>query len=408
MTTIRCLIALLACTAACGLSQRAEHDAGVDALPLPLPRPRDAAPVDARLRPGLEITPVTHDFGRLTVGAISPAQTFAIRNTGNTAIAAPAVSLEQAESYVVSDDACRGDLEPGASCAVQLAFHPVIAGDHAALLTATSGDLVASSGVTALAESTLRVTRAGDGDATIRGDGIDCGTTCTATVSQPSVTLTATAAGGTRLTGWSLPACRASTVCTVPMDAADKSITATVERVPLRLTVEVSPMRGGKVTATGIDCGGGGDDCTETFPGATTVALTEQAVDGYVFSHWTSCDRYERSTCVIDLWSDRTVTARFDAIHPLTLRVSESEPGPQAAVQVTPAQQGCVAPDTCTYRYRSPTEVTLEAVPASSRCATVEWSGACLAPVFDVCRLRMNGPKEVNVHFRRTRGPGCP
>jgi hypothetical protein len=75
----------------------------------------------------------------------------------------------------------------------------------------------------------LAVTKAGGGTGTVTSvpAGIDCGSDCTESYdAATSVTLTATASGGSRFAGWSGGGCTGTGQCTVVMDS-DTSVTAT-------------------------------------------------------------------------------------------------------------------------------------------------------------------------------------
>jgi CubicO group peptidase (beta-lactamase class C family) len=90
------------------------------------------------------------------------------------------------------------------------------------------GDVSVSATFVTRPGHTLTVTKAGSGlgQVTSSPSGIDCGTTCTTAVAQgTAVTLTATAAPGSKFVGWS-NGCAGSGVCAVTMDA-DRSPVAT-------------------------------------------------------------------------------------------------------------------------------------------------------------------------------------
>lgn len=74
---------------------------------------------------------------------------------------------------------------------------------------------------------TLTVEKAGAGTGTVTGDGIDCGSDCSATYIQGTVvTLTATAESGSIFEGWSVKECGIQSECTITIDA-DMRVTAT-------------------------------------------------------------------------------------------------------------------------------------------------------------------------------------
>ncbi|HEY7477535.1 MAG TPA: triple tyrosine motif-containing protein, partial [Actinomycetota bacterium] len=105
---------------------------------------------------------------------------------------------------------------------------------------------------------TLTVTKAGAGSGTVTSApaGIDCGSDCTEVyLGGTSVTLTATAGGGSVFTGWSGGGCSGTGSCALTL-TANTTVTATF--VPLvTLTVTKAGAGSGTVTSApaGIDCG---------------------------------------------------------------------------------------------------------------------------------------------------------
>jgi hypothetical protein len=96
---------------------------------------------------------------------------------------------------------------------------------------------------------TLAVTTAGTGSGTVTSTpaGISCGTTCSSAYDDgTSVTLTATAAGGSTFAGWS-GACSGTGPCGVSV-TQDLSATATFELLPVLITPPV-------VSGAGLFCG---------------------------------------------------------------------------------------------------------------------------------------------------------
>jgi CARDB/Divergent InlB B-repeat domain len=124
--------------------------------------------------------------------------------------------------------------------------------------------LSASVGVTATFNSstgrTLTVNRAGNGSGTVTSSpaGISCGSDCTQSfASGTRVTLTASAASGSRFAGWSGTACSGTaTACTVVMNAAatvTATFTSTATRPDLAVTALSMPStwtRGSQVSMT--------------------------------------------------------------------------------------------------------------------------------------------------------------
>src|SRR5919202_1726891 len=128
---------------------------------------------------------------------------------------------------------------------------------------------------------TLNVSKSGSGSGTVTASGIDCGATCSADYDDGTlVTLSATAAAGSRFTGWS-GACAGTGACTVTMSAA-RWVTADFIAV-YTLSVAKSGSGSGTVTGTGIDCG---STCSADYDDGTTVTLTATAAAGSRFTGW--------------------------------------------------------------------------------------------------------------------------
>ena len=112
--------------------------------------------------PQASLSPATADFGSITTGAASSAQTFTLSNTGNAALAITSLSLGGAnpDSFIVVNDSCatggtadarpahsrvtkRGGssprdlpaLPPGSTCQILIVFSPTTAGPSSATLT---------------------------------------------------------------------------------------------------------------------------------------------------------------------------------------------------------------------------------------------------------------------------------
>ncbi len=112
----------------------------------------------------------------------------------------------------------------------------------------------------------LTVNRSGSG--VVTGSGIDCGTTCSATLEGGTVvTLTATAATGATFAGWGGACSGTATTCVVTMSAA-RSVTATFEEDPAGDTVSVNA--GGAATGSFL--------ADANFSGGSTYSTTS-AID---------------------------------------------------------------------------------------------------------------------------------
>ena len=91
------------------------------------------------------------------------------------------------------------------------------------------------------------------------------------------------------------------------MDAA-KNVTATFTQQSFALNVSKSG--NGTVTSNpaGINCGA---DCSETYPGGTSVTLSAVADAGWRFSGWSGEGCSGTGTCQVSMTAARNVTATF-------------------------------------------------------------------------------------------------
>jgi hypothetical protein len=77
-----------------------------------------------------------------------------------------------------------------------------------------------------------------------------------------------------------------------------------------RYTLTVTAPTHGTVSGTGITCGTGGSDCTETYDYGTVVALTATPDTGHPFRGWTgACSG--KGLCSVTLHADTPVGAAF-------------------------------------------------------------------------------------------------
>src|SRR6185503_7490899 len=113
--------------------------------------------------------------------------------------------------------------------------------------------------------SNLTVQKNGTGSGTVTSQplGIDCGTTCVAAFPIGTVvTLTATPAPGSTLTGWNGPRCGGTGPCTITLDS-DFTAFPVFDIAPDQVTLNVDKSGGGNRTLmsdlAGISCGPGCD-----------------------------------------------------------------------------------------------------------------------------------------------------
>jgi hypothetical protein len=147
---------------------------------------------------------------------------------------------------------------------------------------------------------------------------INCGATCSALYDSGSVvTLTATPATGSNLTGWSGCDSVSGATCTVTMNAA-RSVTATFTLQTFTLSVsKTSPLGlgNGTVTSTSspasssqINCGG---TCSASYNYGTVVTLNATPDLLSIFDGWSGCDTASGTTCTVTMSASKSVTAHF-------------------------------------------------------------------------------------------------
>lgn len=156
---------------------------------------------------------------------------------------------------------------------------------------------------------TVRLDGDGAGTATSAPAGIECGSDCVETYPGGTlVTLSATAAAGSRFTGWR-GACAGTRPCTVTINGR-RLVRAIFLRIRgVTLTVSLTGTGQGGVTSqpAGIACG---SDCSRSFPRGTVVTLSGVPSTGSVFAGWRgACSGI--GSCAVPLHDATHVTAEF-------------------------------------------------------------------------------------------------
>ena len=161
----------------------------------------------------------------------------------------------------------------------------------------------------------LSVTRAGAGTGSVNSApaGIACGSACAYSFAQnTTVTLTATAAGGSTFSGWS-GNCTGTTASTAIVVFADSNCTATFTAAQFSLTVTPLGTGSGIVSSSpvGISCGSA---CTYNFAQNSTVTLAATAATGSTIAGWSgSCGGTTASTSIV-LSANSICFATFTAV----------------------------------------------------------------------------------------------
>ncbi len=242
----------------------------------------------------------------------------------------------------------------------------------------------------------LTVARSGSGTGTVTSGpaGISCGRTCSrAFTDGTSVTLTATAASGSRFAGWSGACTNLSGSCTTTVDST-KNVTARFDRV-FSLSVSKAGNGTGTVTSSpaGITCGPSCTSASTASLTGQTVTLTATPTTNHTFSGWSgACSGTGACTVTVD--AARSVTATFTRV-PYALTVTKAGDGSGSVVS---SPSGITCGSTCSASLLSGAAVTLTATPASGS-AFDGWSGeGCTGT--STCTLTMTSARNVIATFK--------
>jgi List-Bact-rpt repeat protein len=161
---------------------------------------------------------------------------------------------------------------------------------------------------------------AGDGAVTSSPGGISCPSDWSQGFDEGTrVTLSADPDSRSTFGGWSGD-CGGTGTCTVTMNGA-RSVTARFD-LPSQYTLSVTTTGGTVVSSPfGIDCGSGGNDCSQIFDRGSTVGLTALPDLGSLFDHWTGACSGGSLGCSVTMMSQpQSVGAVFRGL-------SDGDPG---------------------------------------------------------------------------------
>jgi len=214
------------------------------------------------------------------------------------------ITLEAGSSATLNATPAAGSLFAGWSGAG-------CAGTGACSVTLTNADAY----VTALFDKkqfTLSAAKSGSGTGRVSGNGIDCGSACTATLDiGTAVNLTATPDAGMVFSGWS-GACTGTAACSFSL-AANATATATFAPAPApsKYTLSVVKSGSGSVSSkpSGISCG---TLCSASFSTGSTVTLTAKPSSRkVVFAGWSGACSGTSLSCKVTMSKTQSVTATF-------------------------------------------------------------------------------------------------
>ena len=166
------------------------------------------------------------------------------------------------------------------------------------------------------AKSTVTVRSSSLGKITSASAGIDCGSACVSQVDTgSSITFSAVANSGNRLSSWNNPRCLSSSENCAVTVTNNFTLMPSWERViapPVqKFTVSVTRNGEGNVTSapSGINCG---NVCSATFDADSVVKITGTPSNRHVFNMWTG-DCLGNASCELTVASNKFVTANFKA-----------------------------------------------------------------------------------------------
>ena len=93
--------------------------------------------------PDISVSPTSHNFGSVNIGASSAPQTFTISNTGTGDLIVSSIDLSDITNYTIDKTGCGilpATITPGNNCTVTVTFSPSSTGTKNATLTITSDD----------------------------------------------------------------------------------------------------------------------------------------------------------------------------------------------------------------------------------------------------------------------------
>ncbi|NEX18481.1 MAG: hypothetical protein C1943_18250 [Halochromatium sp.] len=150
----------------------------------------------------------------------------------------------------------------------------------------------------------LSVSVSGNGSGTVTSSpaGINCGSDCSEAYEPGTeITLTATPAAGSALTGWSETSCGTATRCTLSLDSA-KTVTVTFARISHAIQTSANPSNGGTLSCTPNPVNHG-----------SSSTCTANPASGYRFIGWSGdCSGTSLSCTLSNVTNPQAVTASFE------------------------------------------------------------------------------------------------
>jgi hypothetical protein len=248
----------------------------------------------------------------------------------------------------------------------------------------------------------LTLSKQGDGDGQITGEGIDCGNDCEEQYPPNTiVTLTALPAANSIFSNWGGACSGRGTnfsggppYCQLTMNQAQSVIVnfAVAARSEYTLTVNKGSNGNGSITAEGITCG---SDCSQVYARDTLVTLAAAPASDSTFAGWTGACAGNQPLCQVVMSQDQNVTASFNfgATQPAySLTVNKTGEGNGKVVSA-----GIDCGEDCSEQYGNNAVVMLSAQPATDS-KFVGWSGAC-GGMSTICQVTIKQNQTVTANF---------
>ena len=382
---------------------------------------------------GMGVAPVTSsppalDFGKVLSGATSPAQTVTLTNHH---AASEGLTLTPTGGFSLGNNTCGSSLGSGASCKTDLTFStgglssgPI---NGALTINPSSGGFLAPEVVSLKA----CVTNLTVSPSSFNFGAVAVGSTSspeTVTISTPNgsfkvsaVSITGTNPGDFAISNntcssGSTSSCtidvtyapQASGVRTGTLTVADddgcsphqQALSGGSSAGPFTASVAVNAGNGsGNVTSkpAGIQCGSANNVCSAPFASGASVTLTATPDPGSRLTGWSGACTGTGS-CVLDMNSDKQVTATFDRNPQVQVMISGGGGG---SVISKPAGIDCELPVTantnCLGSFPVGTSVTLTAA-AASGSTFGGWSGGGCSGV-GTCTFTLNTDQTITATF---------
>ena len=259
------------------------------------------------------------------------------RNDGTNIIVQAATRAANATTFSTPIDLSTTSQDQGCDCGPQVATGPD--GTTTITWSRSNGNNIIVQAVTATPPpSVLTVTKTGNGTVTSTPANINCGTTCTATITNLTrITLTATPTTSSTFSGWSGD-CTGISTCTVSMTQSHNVTATFTPRTPTKIRWNT-----GKRTTN--------QPITSRFTAAANTTYTITATSNTARSVETRATRTARGTCKIT--TDKKTQKRTATC---TIRLKQAGTW---LVAITPVQNGVTGmPATKTIKIRAATKKT--------------------------------------------------